>query len=318
MRQKSLSLKFVWEKLGTIIIFFTMLLIFSFFAPKSFLSSNNLIQIATQSSTTMLLACGEFFAILVAGIDLSIGSIAALSGMVTAQLMTNFDMHFIIAFIVGSIGCGLLCGTLNGVLINLTGVHPFIITLGTQSVFRAITLISSKAQATFGFPAVFSRMFGGLWNGISMSIIVALIVAVIVWFITSKTTFGRNLYVIGGNREAAWYSGIDVKKHILMVHIISGVCAGICGAVLTARLGAAEPNAAVGYETQAIAAAIIGGTSFFGGKGKIPGAIVGALVLGLISNGLNMCSVPTFYQGLATGLLLIVAVAIDTAIARAK
>ena len=151
-----------------------------------------------------------------------------------------------------------------------------------------------------------------------MAVVIALVVALLCWFVTSKLTFGRNLYVMGGNRDAAWFSGINVKQHLLMVHTISGLCAGICGAVMAARLGAAEPNTATGAETEAIAAAIIGGTSFFGGKGKVPNVIVGALILGLISNGLNMCSVPTFYQNLATGLLLIAAVSLDQAVSRKK
>ena len=270
------------------------------------------------SSVTMLVACGEFFAILISGIDLSVGSVVALTGMVSSQLMVKLGMGYIGAILIGIVGCGLLCGFINGFMINITGVHPFIITLGTQSVYRAITLIISNAKACFGFDSKFTKIFGGLWNGISMAIFVALIVALIMWFITEKTTFGRNLYVIGGSRDSAWYSGINVKQHVLAVHTISGLCAGIAGAVLTARLGAAEPTAASGYETEAIAAAVIGGTSFFGGKGKIPGIIVGSLVLGLISNGLNMCSVPTFYQSLATGLLLIMAVTLDTVISRSK
>ena len=318
MKTNKLHFKTMWDKVGTIIIFFFMLIVFSFFAPKNFLSSRNLLQIATQSSVTLLLACGEFFAILIGGIELSIGSVAALCGMVSAQLMTELGMNYILAFIIGSVLMGALCGLINGTLINITGVHPFIITLGTQSVFRALTLIISNAKAWFGFDAKFTKMLGGLWNGISMSIIVALVVALLVWFLTTKTTFGRNLYVLGGNRDAAWFSGINVKTHVLAVHVIACTCAGIAGAVLTSRLGAAEPNAAVGYETEAIAATVIGGTSFFGGKGKIPGVIIGALVLGLINNGLTMCSVPTFYQSRATGLLLIAAVALDTAIARAK
>jgi len=318
METKRIGFTKFWDRFGTVIIFVGMLLIFSLFAPPTFLTWNNLKQIATQSSVTMLIACGEFFAILVAGIDLSVGSVVALTGMITAKLMVSAGMPVLPAFLIGSVLCGLLLGLINGALINVTNVHPFIITLGTQSVFRALTLIISNAQATFGFPGTFSKIFGGLWNGIPMSVVIALVVAVLMWFITSKTTFGRNLYAIGGNRDSAWYSGINVKMHILAVHTISGLCAGICGSVLTARLGAAEPNGATGYETDAIAAAIIGGTSFFGGKGTIPGVIIGALILGLINNGLNMCSVPTFYQNLATGLLLIIAVALDTFIARKK
>lgn len=316
--KSNISFKTLWNKVGTMIIFVVMLLVFAIFAPPTFLSSRNLIQIVTQSSVTMLVACGEFFAILIAGIDLSVGSVVALTGMVTTQLMVKLGMNYIAAILLGTILCGLLCGFINGFMINVTGVHPFIITLGTQSVFRALTLIISNAKACFGFDPRFTKTFAGLWNGVSMAIFVALIVAVIMWFITEKTTFGRNLYVIGGSRDSAWYSGINVKNHVLAVHVISGLCAAIAGAVLTARLGAAEPTAASGYETEAIAASVIGGTSFFGGKGRIPGVIIGSLVLGLISNGLNMCSVPTFYQSLATGLLLIMAVTLDTVISRSK
>lgn len=316
MKMNQIRFGNIWEKTGTFAIFIVMLFVFSLFAPPTFLTGYNFVQIATQSATTMLVACGEFFAILVAGIDLSVGSVVALTGMITTKLMINGGMGVLPAFLIGCVLCGALLGAINGLLINATNVHPFIITLGTQSVYRAITLIISNAQASFGFPGIFSTMFGGLWNGIPMSVVVALIVVVIMWFITTKSIFGRNLYLIGGNKEAAWYAGINVKRHILAVHTISGLCAGIAGAVLVARLGAAEPNAGIGFETSAIAAAIIGGTSFFGGKGSVPKIVIGALILGLINNGLNMCSVPTFYQNLATGLLLIFAVALDTIIAR--
>ena len=316
MKGNAKIFKSYWEKFGTLAIFAVMWCVFAAAAPPAFRSGGNFIQIITQSATIMLLACGEFFAILIAGIELSIGSIVAFTGMITAKLMVEFGVDPILAFLLGSVLGGIVCGFINGTLINLTGVHPFIITLGTQSVFRALTLIISNAQATFGMPKIFLQSFGGLFHGVSMAIVIAMIAAVLCWFVTTKLTFGRNLYVLGGNRDAAWFSGIHVKKHVLAVHTISGLCAGICGAVMAARLGAAEPNTSIGAETEAIAAAIIGGTSFFGGKGKIPNVIVGALILGLISNGLNMCSVPTFYQNLATGLLLIAAVSLDQAIAR--
>ena len=312
------SFKKYWEKFGTLTIFVVMYVLFAFVAPKSFRTPRNFVQIITQSATIILLACSEFFAILLGGIDLSIGSVVAFCGMITCKLMVSFQWPPALAFLVGSVGVGLLCGALNGTLINVTGVHPFIITLGTQSIFRALTLIISNAQATFGMPQSFTQMFGGLYHGVPMAVVIALIVALICWFITSQLTFGRNLYVMGGNREAAFFSGINVKKHLLMVHTLSGLSSGICGSVMAARLGAAEPNAAVGAETGAIAAAIIGGTSFFGGKGEIPNVIIGALILGLINNGLTMCSVPTFYQTLATGILLIAAVSLDHAISSKK
>ena len=311
MKNNTKTFRTYWDRFGTLAIFVVMWAVFAVVAPKSFRTPNNFLQIVTQSATIILLACGEFFAILLGGIDLSIGSVLAFSGMISCKLMVSMGWNPFLAVFVGSVLIGSLSGFINGTLINVTGVHPFIITLGTQSIFRALTLIISNAQATFGMPKVFTQMFGGLFHGVPMAVVIALIAAAICWFVTSKLTFGRNLYVMGGNREAAWFSGINVKRHLLAVHTMSGLLAGLCGSVMAARLGAAEPNAAVGAETSAIAAAIIGGTSFFGGKGKIPNVVVGAMILGLITNGLNMCSVPTFYQNLATGLLLIAAVSLD-------
>ena len=230
MKGNAKIFKSYWEKFGTLAIFAVMWCVFAAAAPPAFRSGGNFIQIITQSATIMLLACGEFFAILIAGIDLSIGSIVAFTGMITAKLMVEFGVDPILAFLLGSVLGGIVCGFINGTLINLTGVHPFIITLGTQSVFRALTLIISNAQATFGMPKIFLQSFGGLFHGVSMAIVIAMIAAVLCWFVTTKLTFGRNLYVLGGNRDAAWFSGIHVKKHVLAVHTISGLCAGICGA----------------------------------------------------------------------------------------
>lgn len=309
---------YYWERIGTLIIFVCMILIISFFAPPQFLSAGNLIQIVTQSSTTMLIACGEFFAILIAGIDLSVGSIVGLTGMVTAQMMAAGIPPFL-AVLLGSIGAGALLGAVNGGLINFTKLHPFIITLGTQSIFRGVTMIISNAKPVFGFPQSFKTAFGGMIGGkLPMPVVVALIVAAALWFITAKTKMGRNFYALGGNKEAAWYSGINVRLHTLLVFMISGICGGICGAVMIARLGSAEPMAGSGHETFAIAAAIIGGTSFFGGKGKIPNIIVGALIIGLINNALNMLSVETYYQQVVTGALIIGAVTLDMFISRKK
>ena len=180
-------------------------------------------------------------------------------------------------------------------------------------------MIISDAKPIFGFPQSFKTAFGGMIGGkIPMPVVWALLVAAILWFVTTKSKMGRNFYALGGNKEAAWFSGINVRLHTLLVHIISGICAGICGVVMIARLGSAEPMAGSGHETFAIAAAIIGGTSFFGGKGKIPNVIVGALIIGLINNALNMLSVETYFQQVATGALIIGAVTLDMFISRKK
>ena len=239
-------------------------------------------------------------------------------GKVTAKMMVA-GMPFGLAVLLGGVGVGALLGAINGALINFTKLHPFIITLGTQSIFRGVTMIISDAKPIFGFPQSFKTAFGGMIGGkIPMPVVWALLVAAILWFVTTKSKMGRNFYALGGNKEAAWFSGINVRLHTLLVHIISGICAGICGVVMIARLGSAEPMAGSGHETFAIAAAIIGGTSFFGGKGKIPNVIVGALIIGLINNALNMLSVETYFQQVATGALIIGAVTLDMFISRKK
>lgn len=300
----------LWQKYGTFGIFIIITVLLGILSPKYFLTTNNLTQVALQSAITILIACGEFFAILIAGIDLSVGSIVAITGILTAKmLVAGYPM--IIAILVGGILAGAILGAVNGGLVNYTGLHPFIITLGTQSIYRGLTLIISDARPVFGFPESFrGGVAGWLWK-IPIPVLIALVVALVLSFITNKTKMGRNIYALGGNSQAAWFSGINIKLHTLIVFIISGIASGIAGVVMIARLGAAEPLAGVGFETFAIASAIIGGTSFFGGKGKIFGVVMGGLIIGVINNGLNILNVSTFYQQVVMGSLIIIAVALD-------
>ncbi|GGD94818.1 cytochrome c6 [Aureimonas endophytica] len=299
-----------WEAYGTLCILVVIVVLFSILSPAYFLRWDNLIQVFLQSSITILLALGEFFPILIAGIDLSVGSILALSGIVTGKLLVaGFDPT--LAVLIGGVGTGLALGAINGLLVNFTGLHPFIITLGTNAIFRGLTLIVSGAAPVYGFPFAFTDALAGSILYVPVPVIVALVVAVLLWYLTTQTRLGRNIYAVGGNREAAFFSGIDVKFHTLIVFMISGLCAGLAGVLSTARLGAAEPAAGTGFETFAIASAIIGGTSFFGGKGRIPSVVVGGLIIGTISNGLNLMRVPTFYQLVVMGGLIIVAVSLD-------
>lgn len=299
-----------WNKFGTLGILILIVALLGILSPQYFLTSNNLTQVALQSAITILIACGEFFAILIAGIDLSVGSVVALTGMITAKMLVA-GISTPVAVLVGGIGMGAVLGALNGSLVNLTGLHPFIITLGTLSIFRGATLIISDAKSVFGFPQEFKEALSGWLGPIPIPVIIAFVVAALLYFITTKTILGRNIYALGGNPQAAWFAGINVKLHTLIVFIISGVTAGIAGAVMTARLAAAEPLAGAGFETFAIASAIIGGTSFFGGKGTIFGVVMGGLIIGVISNGLNILNVPTFYQQIVMGSLIIGAVSLD-------
>lgn len=206
----------------------------------------------------------------------------------------------------------------KGEILGFSGLHPFIITLGTQAIYRGVTLIISNSSAVYGFPASFTRVISKSVIGIPLVAIIAVIVALILAYLTKKTKLGRNIYALGGNKESAWYSGINVNLHTLIVFIISGICAGIAGVVLLGRVGSAEPAAATGFETYAIAASIIGGTSFFGGKGKIFGVVMGGLIIGVINFGMNILSLSSTLQQVVMGALIIGSVALDRFVANKK
>jgi len=318
--KQKMSFSQFWEKFGTLTIMILLVVVIALFSAKDsqFLTISNIINIMYQSSDKIIIGLGEFFAILIAGIDLSVGSVLALTGILAGKMM-NAGMPVALAVFLGCIVGGAVMGAFNGLLVNFTKVHPFIITLGTNWVFRGLIMIISDARAVSGFPPEFKAVINyRLFGQIPMAIIIALFLALILWFMTTKTKMGRNIYAFGGNKEAAWFSGINTNFYTLVVFIISGICAGIAGMVITAKTGAAEPLAATGYETFAIAAAIIGGTSFFGGKGRVWNVVIGGLVIGLINNGLNMMRVETFYQQVVMGALIIAAVSLDTFIMRQK
>ncbi|MDD3337696.1 MAG: D-allose ABC transporter permease [Lachnospiraceae bacterium] len=300
-----------WSSYSTVAILVLMLIVFSALKPSAFLSTNNFVKIIEQSSITILLACGEFFGIILGGIDLSVSSTMALSGVVCAKLMLA-GWPPVLAVLVGIILFGAVVGAINGSLINLTNLPPFIITLGTQAIFRGFTYILSDARSVSGISTGFMQFVGGKLGGVvPMPIVIALIVALILIFFTTKTRAGRNIYALGGNPSSAYYAGITTKRHQLLCFVISGVCASLAGMVNIARLGSAEPNAGTGYETYAIASVIIGGASFFGGQGVVWKVVIGGLIIGVINNGLNMVGLSSYYQQIAMGALIILAVTLD-------
>ena len=316
LKEKELSFSQAWQRYGTLGILVLLLVILAILRPSFFFKTSTITQILSQSSVNILIALGEFFAILIAGIDLSVGSVVALSGMFMAKLMVSGTSP--VAAVILGVFMGALLGFINGMLVNSTGLHPFIITLGTQAIFRGVTLIISDSSAVFGFPASFSRFMAQRIFYVPVAAIIAIAAALILAFLTRQTKLGRNIYALGGNRESAWYSGINIKLHTLIVFVISGICAGIAGVVLLGRVGSAEPAAATGFETYAIAAAIIGGTSFFGGKGKIFGVVMGGLIIGVINFGMNLLSVSSTLQQVVMGALIIGSVTLDRFVAGRK
>ncbi len=299
-----------WGKYSAIAILALMIVVFSLLEP-AFLQGGNPTRIVEQSSVTILLAFGEFFAILLAGIDLSVGSVMALTGVITAQLMVA-GLPWPLAVVLGGPLVGALLGLCNGALIAVTKLHPFIITLGTMSIFRGLTYVLSDATAVSGLDTQFSQIVAGrLFGFLPVPVLIVLLVLAVLYFFTTKTTAGRNLYAMGGNPQAAWYAGITSARHTMLAFTISGMCAGLAGIVNVARLGAAEPNAGTGYETFAIAAVIIAGVSFFGGEGVIWKVLIGGLIIGTINNGLNLVGVSSYYQQIAMGALIVLAVTLD-------
>ena len=300
--------KSFWDKFGTLSILILIMICLSIASPKYFMTLDNIKQIGLQSTVYILLAFGEFFAILLAGIDLSVGSVAALVGTFIA-MMLKANVPVPLAILIGLL-ISLVLGAVNGLLINALDLHPFVVTLGTNTIFRGVTLVISKGSPIFGLPASFKGISGYVL-GFPIPFIFALVMsAILIWF-TNQTVVARNLYALGGNKQAAWYSGINTRNFTLFAHMLASFLAGVAGVIMTSRVGAAEPTAGEGYETYAIASCIIGGTSFFGGKGKIFGVLLGGLTIGTITNGLNILNVSSYWQKGVMGALIIASVALE-------
>lgn len=307
-KKNKLTFGTYWDKFGTLSILLLILIGFSIASPKYFLTINNIKQIGLQSTIYTMLAFGEFFAILLAGIDLSVGSVAAFCGAICAKLLL-VECPVWLAIIAGIL-VGVVMGCVNGTLINLLQLHPFVVTLGTNTIFRGIALVMCNGKPIFGLPSGFKSI--ALYvGGFPIPFLIVLVVAVILIWFTKYTVAARNMYALGGNKQSAWYSGINTRKFTLLAHILSSTLAGMAGIIMTARVGAAEPTAGDGYETYAIAACIIGGTSFFGGKGKPFGVLLGGILIGTIFNGLSILNVSSFYQKIALGALIIFALALE-------
>jgi ribose transport system permease protein len=290
--------------LGFVIIFVALAV-----TSRSFLTVNNLLNVALQTSVNALLAIGMTFVILTAGIDLSVGSILAFSSAITAGLLLG-HVNILLASIIGLV-VGALAGLLNGLFVAYGRLAPFIVTLGTLTLFRGATEIYTGGVPIFNLPEAFSSFGAGSIAGIPIPVLVTTIIFVLGTVILQRTTHGRRIYAIGGNQRAAFLAGIPVKRYLVGVYVISGVLAALAGLVLTSRLGTAEPTAGTGYELDAITAVVLGGTSLFGGEGLLWGTIIGALILGIISNGLNLLNVNSFYQDAIKGVIILFAIMLD-------
>lgn len=279
-----------------------------FIATPDFLTAGNMLNIGIQASTIAVLAFGMTFVIVAAGIDLSVGSVAALSAMVSASMFTTAGLNGWVALL-GGLLTGAACGVASGLATAYGRLPSFIATLAMLSVARGLTLVISEGRPVRTADQV--SFLGGNIGPIPMPIVVLAVAGLVAAFLLNRTVIGRYMYAVGGNKEAARLSGIPVQKVLVIVFALSGLFAGLAGMLLSGRLDSAQPQAAVGYELDAIAAVVIGGASLAGGVGRISGTLVGALVLVVIRNGLNLLNVSSFWQQVVIGLVIALAVGID-------
>lgn len=291
---------------------------------NKFLDSENLVLVAKDASFIAIMAVGMTGVIILAGIDLSVGSIyglAALLGAMALRKFTGDDTSLFLSVPVGvGICClvGLACGAVNGIMIVGLRVHPFVITLGTMAAYRGLIFVISKGQSVGGFPDSFTSGFfkAEVAGTYPVPVVVMLLVGAVGMFLLAKTVVGRQVYAIGGNETAAKYAGIPVGRVKIIVYTLLGLLAGLSAAVYLGYLGAAEPNAGMAYELKVIAATVIGGASLMGGRGSAIGAVLGAIVIQLIDNGMIILEIDQSYNQIVMGVAIIIAVVIDQAKAR--
>ena len=294
---------------GLLAAFLGICIVLSLTTPR-FMTVQNLMIIVTQVSINALLAFGVTFVIITGGIDLSIGSIVAVTGVVAATFAHPDTYPVVVPIGIGLLS-GLAFGAFNGVVITRSNVPPFIVTLGTMTIGRGLALILSKGRPVSNLSDSFNFLGGGKLLGIPMLTIILIILFVMCSVVLRKTVLGRYIYAVGGNEQAARASGIQTSRIKLIVYTLSGGLAALAGILLTSRITTGQPNAGTGFELDAIAAAIIGGTSTSGGTGTMTGTLIGALLIGVISNGLDLLNVTSYYQQVVMGVIIIGAVVLD-------
>ena len=281
-----------------------------------FLTVSNLLNVLEQTSINAIIAVGMTYVIISGGIDLSVGSLLALSGVVLATLL--HQGYPIPVAIAAALAVGACFGALSGIAITWGRLPPFIATLGMMSIARGCALLFTEGRPVSGFGAEFRSIATARIAGIPAPVFVTAAVYLVAHFVLSETKFGRYMYALGGNEEATRLSGVNVRLYKSAVYAVSGLTSAIAAVLLTARLNSAQPIAGIMYELDAIAAVVIGGTSLVGGEGSLGGTLIGALIMGVLRNGLNLLSVSSFMQQIVIGLVIVGAVLIDTTLKARK
>ena len=303
---KNLQYKDMIRRYGILIGLIGLITGFSVLSERFFTISNMLI-VMRQTSIVAFLAVGMSFVILGAGIDLSVGSVLAFSGAVGAGVMQNGGMFF---GILAGLALGAALGAFSGIVITKLKIPAFIATLAMMAIARGGTLVYTDGRPITGLPSSFAFLGRGYIGNVPFPIILMLIIFILAYIVLKLTRFGRYVYATGGNINAARASGIKVDNVIISTFAISGFLSGLTGMVLASRLNSAQPTAGMGYELDAIAAVVLGGTNLFGGEGELWGTLVGAFIMGILNNGLNMLNVSSFYQQVVKGIVILIAVTV--------
>ncbi len=297
------------ENVAVLLAFLILVVVMTILSPV-FLTWDNFSNVLRQATTTWNLALGLTMAIIINGIDLSVGSVVAVSGTLTAGFISNNGMNIWLAMLLGFL-IGALFGVVNGFIIAYTGMPPFVVTLATQFIGRGVAYVYANGQPIRCLVDEFNVIGTGYLGFIPIPVVISLVIFIIMVIVLGQSKFGRHLYAVGGNEEAARFSGISIKKVKIIVYTLSGIFSSIAGIVLAARMYSGQPVAGQGAEMDAIAASVLGGVSFLGGVGKLGGVMVGILVIQFMSNGLNLLNVNSFWQYIVKGVIILAAVYLD-------
>lgn len=303
---------FLRENLGIIIALLVLCVLLAVLpaTSSSFLSTQNMFNILRQISTNMLIACAMTMVIILGGIDLSVGSIIALSGVIAAGCVSRYELPIAVALIAGAL-VGVVIGVFNGFVICKTTIPPFIVTLATMNIARGLAKVYTGGSPVRVVTKEWQFIGAGYIGPVPVPVIIMIIAIIITALMMNKTKLGRHIYAVGGNTQAAEFSGIKVARVKFIVHAYAGLMAGLAGIILASRMYSGQPTAGEGAEMDAIAAVVVGGTSMAGGSGKIGGTIIGALIIGVLNNGLNLMNVNSFWQDVVKGVVILLAVFID-------
>lgn len=312
VRFKNGAVKYFKDNIGIIIALVAMCLFLVIFPTtrSTFLTQNNVFNILRQNASNLFLATGMTMVIILGGIDLSVGSVIALSGCVAAGCVVNMGLPEVVGFLI-AILIGAVVGMFNGVVICKTNIPPFIVTLASMNITKGIALVYTQGAPIRCMTDAFKFPGAGYVGPIPTPVILMLIIFVIAVMLVNRTHFGRHIYAVGGNAQAASFSGINVQKVKFWVYTFTGVMAGIAGVVIASRLYSGQPRSGEGAEMDAIAAVVVGGTSMSGGSGRLGGTLIGVLIIGVLNNGLNLMGVDSNWQYIVKGFVILLAVYVD-------